>query len=180
MTGDLARFGERANLLAWVLLALAVAAAAGALVLARDKRRCVAQLGLAALAAGLLVVLATAFAQAFTLAAVEGEDDRAAARAVWDAYLGDLTKLGLLLAGVGAVVAAAASSLIPPVELDLRGWWARITARAPATGLRVARGVALVVVGGLAIADPLGDAALRDHRRRPRRRLRAGSSRCCG
>ena len=156
VTGDLARFGERANLLAWVLLALAVAAAAGALVLARDKRRCVAQLGLAALAAGLLVVLVTAFAQAFTLAAVEGEDDRAAARAVWDAYLGDLTKLGLLLAGVGAVVAAAASSLIPPVELDLRGWWARITARAPATGLRVARGVALVVVGGLAIADPLG------------------------
>ena len=55
-----------------MLLALAVAAAAGALVLARDKRRCVAQLGLAVLAAGLLVVLVTAFAQAFALAGRRG------------------------------------------------------------------------------------------------------------
>lgn len=156
VTGDLARFGERARLLAWALLVLAAAAAAGALALARDRRRCAAQLGLAVLAAGLLVVLATAFAQAIALAAVEGEDARAAARAIWDAYLGDLTKLGLVLAGTGAVVAAAASSLIPPVELDLRGLWTRLTARAPATWLAVARGVVLVVLGGLAIADPIG------------------------
>ena len=156
VAADLARFGDDAELLAWVLLALAVAAAAGAVVLARDKRRCAAQLGLAVLAAGLIVVLATAFGRAIALAGITGDDDRAAARAVWDAYLGDLTKLGLLLAGIGAVVAAAASSLIPPVELDLRGLWARVTARAPAPWLRVARGAALVVVGALAIADPLG------------------------
>ena len=47
VAADLARFGDDAELLAWVLLALAVASAAGAVVLARDKRRCAAQLGLA-------------------------------------------------------------------------------------------------------------------------------------
>jgi hypothetical protein len=156
VTGDLARFGERARLLGWLLLALAGAAAAGAVVLARDKRRSAAQLGLAVLAAGLLVVLATAFAKAIALAPVDGGEDRAAARAIWDAYLGDLTKLGLLLAACGAVVAAAASSLIPAVELDLRAAWARVTARAPVRWLALARGVVLVVLGGMAIADPLG------------------------
>src|SRR5215212_7067555 len=156
VTGDLARFGERARLLGWLLLALAGAAAAGAVVLARDKRRSAAQLGLAILAAGLLVVLATAFAKAIALAPVGGGEDRAAARAIWDAYLGDLTKLGLLLAACGAVVAAAASSLIPAVELDLRAGWTRVTARAPARWLAVARGVVLVALGGMAIADPLG------------------------
>ena len=59
VAADLARFGDDAELLAWVLLALAVASAAGAVVLARDRRRCAAQLGLAVLAAGLIVVLAT-------------------------------------------------------------------------------------------------------------------------
>ena len=78
VTGDLARFGDDAQLLAWLLLALAAGSAAGAVVLARDRRRCAAQLGLAVLAAGLLVVLAVAFGRAIALAGIGGADDRAA------------------------------------------------------------------------------------------------------
>ena len=156
VTGDLARFGDDAHLLAWVLLLLASGRGGGR----RRARARQAALRGAARAGGARRRAARGAGDRVRpgdrARGRRGEDDRAAARAVWDAYLGDLTKLGLLLAGIGAVVAAAASSLIPRVELDLRGLWARVTARTPATWLRVARGVVLVVLGGLAIADPLG------------------------
>ena len=153
ITGDLARLAEHVRVLAWVLLALAAAAAAGALALARDRRRCAGQLGLAVLAAGLLVVLGLALARPIVLARVE---EREVAGAVWDAYLGDLTKLGLLLAAAGAAIAAAASALLRPAELDLRSLWRRVAREPASPWVRAARGVALVVAAALLLADPLG------------------------
>ena len=56
---------------------------------------------------------------------MQDPENRAAAGAVWDAFLGDLRTLGWLLAGAGAVVAAAAASVIHPIEIEgrLRGAW---------------------------------------------------------
>ena len=64
-------------------------------------------------------------ARAVVLDRVDEPDERAAAGAVWDAFLGDLRTAGWLLAGVGAVVAAAAASLIRPVDVEepLRAAW---------------------------------------------------------
>jgi hypothetical protein len=80
---------------------------------------------------------------------VEGAEDRAAAGAVWDAFLGDLRTLGWIVAGSGAVVAAAAASLIRPIDLGepLRrvAAWAATEPRRPA--LRALRGVGLVLLG---------------------------------
>ena len=79
-------------------------------------------------AVGIVVVLAYVVARAIVLARFNDPEDRAAAGAVWSAFLGDLRTLGWVLAGSGAVVAAAATSRLRPLELEGRSrrrsaWW---------------------------------------------------------
>ena len=57
-------------------------------------------------------------------------------RAIWDAFLGDLRTAAWLMAGCGAVVAAAAASLIRPVDL---GRDASVARRAPSPPSRPGR-----------------------------------------
>ena len=80
-----------------------------------------------------------------------------AAAGVWDAYLGDLRAFGWLLAGTGAVVAAAAASLIAPVEIEgpLRMAWRMATTEPHTTSLRLIRAATLVAAGLLLIIKPL-------------------------
>ena len=88
---------------------------------------------------------------------LSGPDSRAATAGVWDAFLGDLRALGWLLAGSGAVVAAAAASLIQPIAIEgsLRAAWRVATTEPHATWLRLLRAAALVAAGVLLIAQPL-------------------------
>jgi hypothetical protein len=62
------------------------------------------------------VILVVAFAVTRSIAVehVEGPDEQAAARAVFDAFLVDLRTSAWILGASGAVVAAAAASLIKP------------------------------------------------------------------
>ena len=119
LTGDVVRTGEGLKVLAWVLGALTLLAGAAALFVSRDRRRTCSQLGVGVASAGLFIVVAYTVARALL---VDG-----AAAGVWDAYLGDLRAFGWLLAGTGAVVAAAAASLIAPVDIERplrgRGGW---------------------------------------------------------
>lgn len=95
-----------------VALPLIVLALAGlGIGLARDRRRAVFGLGAGAADAGLTVVLGYAVARGIVLDRVTGEADRAAASAVWSSFLGDLRSWAWLLAGAGAVTAAAAATL---------------------------------------------------------------------
>jgi hypothetical protein len=160
-TGDLTRLARDVRLLTFVLGALAVAAAAGALALSVDRRRTTAQLGMAVMVAGVVIVVAQIVAGAIVLARFGDPDEHAAATAVWDAFLGDLRTTGWLLAGAGAVLAAAATSLIRPVEVEepLRAAWRIVRTEPERVALRVARAAAFVAVGVLVIAEP--DAALR-------------------
>ena len=91
---------------------------------------------------------------------VEGPEGRAAAGAVWDAFLQDLRTAAWILAGSGAVVAAAAASLIRPVELGepLRRAADWVATEPQRPWLRVLRGVCFVVAGVLVILA--GDAVL--------------------
>jgi hypothetical protein len=86
---------------------------------------------------------------------VEGPENRAAAGAVWDAFLGDLRTAAWILAGSGAVIAAAAASLIRPVDVrePLRrlAAWLATEPRRPA--LRALRGVGLLAAGLLVIVE---------------------------
>src|SRR5206468_3644268 len=81
---------------------------------------------------------------------------RAAAGAVWDAFLADLRTAAWILAGSGAVVAAAAASLLRPIDIrePLRraaGW---VTRQPASPALRVGRGLTLVAVGLIVLLEP--------------------------
>jgi hypothetical protein len=140
---------DTVRLLALLLAVVSVAFVAGALAISPRRRHTIVELGIATATAGILVVVAYAVVRSIAVHHVEGADDRAAAGAVWDAYLGDLRTLGWIVAGSGAVVAAAAASLIRPVDLGeplRRAFaWAATEPRRPA--LRAVRGVGLVLLG---------------------------------
>src|SRR6185295_14194717 len=120
-----------------------------ALFVSRDRRRTCTQLGIGIASAGVVIVVAWTVARALL---VDGT-----AAGVWDAYLGDLRAFGWLLAGVGAVVAAAAASLIAPIEIErpLRAAWRLATTEPHTTSLRLVRAAALVAAGLLLILKPL-------------------------
>ena len=152
-----ARIANDVRIAAYLLAALTLAAAIGALVITPDRRRTASQLGVALIAVGMLIVVAYTIARAIALGRLHDPEDRAAASAVWAAFLGDLRTFGWVLAGAGAVAAAAAASLVRPVAIEgtlLRAW--RIATTDPATTrARVVRAVALIAVGALVIAQPV-------------------------
>jgi hypothetical protein len=140
---------DTVRLLGLLLAAVSVALVAGAIAISPRRRHTVVELGVATAVAGIVVVVAYGIVRSIAVHHVEGAEDRAAAGAVWDAFLGDLRTLGWIVAGSGAVVAAAASSLIRPIDLGepLRkvAAWATTEPRRPA--LRAVRGLGLVALG---------------------------------
>ncbi len=149
LDGAVAGLVRALKILAIVLPLLTVALIAGALALAGDRRRTVVELGIGAAVAGVLLVVLLNLARSAAIGSVDGADEQDAVAGIWDAYLGDLRTAGWILAGCGAVVAAAAASLIRPV--DIREPLARaaswVAAEPQGTGGRVLRGALLVLVG---------------------------------
>jgi hypothetical protein len=156
-TGDLARLGRDVRILAWILAALTLVSAIAAIAGSVDRRRTVSQLGLGVVAVGVVIVVAYTIARAVVIDAVHDPESRAAAGAVWTAFLGDLRTFGWVLAGSGAVVAAAASSLVRPIEIEgaVRRVWRIARTEPRAAWLRVARALALIAAGLLVIVEPL-------------------------
>jgi hypothetical protein len=156
VTGDLARLAHEVRVATWLLLGLLVAAAAGALAASGDRRRTVFQLGLAAIAAGVLVIVAYLVGRVAVLASFADPQERAAASAVWKGFLGDLRSLGLLLAAAGAIAAAAARSLIDPELLERPvERLQRLLAKEPRpVALRLLRAVGLIALGALVVLEP--------------------------
>ncbi|HET8754856.1 MAG TPA: hypothetical protein VFM58_02545 [Solirubrobacteraceae bacterium] len=156
-TAEAARIADDVRVLAYVLIGLTVAAAIAALLITPDRRVTVAQLGIGAVVVGVVIVIALTSARAILLGSVDDPDTRDAVGAVWTEFLGDLRRFGWLLAGTGTVVAAAAASLLRPVDIEgpLRAAW-RVAATEPARPWpRVGRALALVALGALIIAAPL-------------------------
>ena len=158
VTETAAEVANRLRALSFVLIVAALASAVAAIALARDWRRALQLLGfsVAGVALAAVLVLAGARVAAERLSSDQALDRRAAG-AVWDAFLGDLSGLLLLVAAFATVAAAAVASqstlpdLIPALR---RGW--ELTSRTPRrTVWRVARGAALVVVGVAIVVEPL-------------------------
>ena len=144
-----ARAADSIKVLALLLLLLAIGCAAGAIWLSGDRRRTVVHLGVGAAIGGLLVIVACDVGRAVAVGGVDGTDARDAVGGIWDALLGDLHTAAWILGGSGAVVAAAAASLIRPVELNapLRraaGW---IATEPSKPAWRVVRGFGFIAVG---------------------------------
>ena len=149
VAGDAVRAADRIRLLAWLLLAVAVASVAGALALSRDRRATTVALGGAVAVGGLVLVVLYAFGRSVALGSVEGTQQRDAAAAVWDAFLADLRAAAWVLAGSGAVVAAAAASLLRPLDVGaiVRGAARAVSAEPSRPALRIARAAALLAIG---------------------------------
>jgi uncharacterized membrane protein HdeD (DUF308 family) len=150
---DVARVADNAFWAELVLLGLALGLVAGALAVDADRRRTMAALGLAVMIWGVVAVVGLGAARAYVLTRVDPGGSRDALDGIWGAFLGDLTTTLYLFAGCGAVIAAAASSLLRPVDITapLRtglGFIARVPER---RGLRVLRAVALIAAGVLII-----------------------------
>ena len=128
---DIARIGDKVRFLALLLAGLTLAVAGGALALSRDRRRTASQLGVAAIAAGVVVVLVYFLGRVVVLARFDDPEDHAAAAAVYAGFLGDLRNLGFVVAGAGAIIAAAAASLIDPETFEAPVMRARGGSRRP-------------------------------------------------
>ena len=139
--------------LALVLPVLALALVAAALWVAPDRRRAVVELGVGAAVAGVLLVVVLNLVRTAAIDRVNGADEQAAAGAIWDAYLGDLRTAGWILAGCGAVVAAAAASLIRPVDISvpLRRAASWVTGEPVRPAMRILRGAVIVAAGVVVI-----------------------------
>ena len=113
------------------------------------------ELGIGLAAVGGVLVVAYSILRGIAVDHVEGPDEQAAAGAVWDAFLGDLRTEAWILAGAGAVMAAAASSLIRPLPFGapVRAAAALDRREPEATAWRVVRGLAFVAAGVLVLVD---------------------------
>jgi hypothetical protein len=144
-----AHVADRVKLLALVLAILALGLIASAIYFAPDRRQAVVQLGTGLAISGVVVLLAYEVVRSIAVNHVEGAENRAAAAAVWDAFMGDLHGAAWILAGSGAVVAAAAASYLKPVDIRVplrrAGTWIGTEPQRPA--LRVLRAFALIAVG---------------------------------
>lgn len=115
LSATLADIAERIRIIAILLVLVSLAFVAGALIVSPDRRDTVIELGIGAAAAGGVLIVAYAIARAAVTNQLDTPDEQDAARAVWDAFLGDLRTAAWILAGAGAVLAAAAASLLKPL-----------------------------------------------------------------
>jgi hypothetical protein len=127
--------------------------------LADDRWRALVRAAFTVAAIGLVTALAVMVAGSLLVDQVspgEGERARAALQAVWEAFLGDLRRWGLVLATAGLVVAGAAIGAVS--EHDLRGLVARAGRRLAAVpeqrAVRLARAVVIALVGLAAVLRP--------------------------
>ena len=149
------------RLLGWLLPALALAAFAGAVALAPDRRLALLYDGVGVAAAGALLTVALLVLRSGTLAGVTGDDDvtdeeaRDAVAGVLDAYLGDMFMWGLALALVGVVVAGAAAALDPDdVQAPAQRLTRRLLEPPSSVAGRALRGVAIAALGVAVVILP--------------------------
>lgn len=149
LTSKLADAGDNFNELAEFLAMLAVLLIAAAIWISDDRRRTVVGLGIGLTIAGASVVLGLDIAKPIAVHQVSGTQNQAAAGAVWDAFLHDLHTAGWFVAGFGTLIAAAADSLLRPIDLGQPVRWLaeRLSAEPERPALRAARGAALLIAG---------------------------------
>jgi hypothetical protein len=137
-----------------LLLVLGLVCGVGGIALAPDRRRAIVRGGIAAAGAGVVLVVVYQLGRTAVLHQVP-ITTRAAASGIWDAFLGDLRTALFIFAGSGAVIAAAAASLLHPVEVagPLRRAWSLIATVPERTWTRVLRAVAFVLAGIIVITD---------------------------
>jgi len=137
------------------LLALALFLAS--IAVSSDRRRAVVEAGVAVALVAALIVIALIIGRAVVLSNIEDEDSRAAARAAWHSFFGDLRVLALGGGALGLVLAATASSVI--VRDEVEDWVDRlrriVTTQPRKPVWRLARALAIAAVSLFVILQPI-------------------------
>ena len=150
-----ARVGKRLNWIWPVFFVLALGFKVLALWLAPDRQRGMVRAGIGLIVTG-LVVAGLVAANPLAGVWVHGAKELGLVRGLWRTYLGDLTRWGLLFAGLGVLLAAGASSLLERVDpLAQMTHYARTLAAPPGNpALRFLWGVGLLLAGCLIFSFP--------------------------
>jgi hypothetical protein len=155
------RAADKIRTLGVVLPLLALALLALAVAVAPRRRQAITRCAVALAVAGVAVFVDLALLRHSILVNLFGSEElsnaevRAAAGALWDAYLGDLSSWALALAALGTIVAAASANLLRADGAVARLERLRARAWPPSTrrGRALVGGVALIL-GVLLIAEP--------------------------
>lgn len=153
---SLVQMSEEVRGLVWILLVTGLVLGVVSLVASPHRRRTASLLGLAIATAALVAFLALGIVRARLLGQVTEPDVEAAAGELWDVFLGDLGTVLAIAAAAGAVIAAAAKSLIRPraVEAPILAAWRAVTTAPESTWLRALRGVGLLATGLVVVLEP--------------------------
>jgi hypothetical protein len=155
------RIADKIRLLGWVLPLVGLTLLALSVAITPRRRLAVTRCAVALAVAGAAVFFDLILLRHATLSHLYGSEElgnadvRAAAGALWDAYLGDLSSWALAFAIFGTIVAAASASLLRPYTAG--AGLARLRARLwpPRTPSRQAAGGAIALVFGLLlVGDP--------------------------
>jgi hypothetical protein len=153
---DLAAMAENLRWFAWISLALGLGAFVAAVALSPHRRRALTGIGVALVAAALLLGLALQIGRNALVARIEAEGAAAAAGAVFDSFAATF-EVWLLVAGLAGLAIAAGSTAATNAEQQ-RDWLlrsARGLMRPPETrGRRALYALAGVVLSLLLLAQP--------------------------
>lgn len=155
---DLLDVADHVRFLGLVLPALSLLCFAGAVATARDRRLTVIRIGgwTAAVAAVALVGLFAGRAALLDAYANESDALHGAVGAAWDAFFDGLHTWALVVGAFGLILAAAASSVLRPVDAasPAQRAWGLITRPPVSTGGRVARAAVGLAFGLLLLLEP--------------------------
>ncbi len=130
----------------------------GSVALPRNRRQALLRAGLGLAAAALVLLMIPTLLGGALTAGIDDTGLREATRGVWDGFSVGFRHWALLLAGMGIVLSAAASSLASHVEVERAAFGAWRWLREPRgkPGAELARALGLLGVGALAFLDPGG------------------------
>jgi len=151
---DASQIGHDLSVLNWVLLAVALLLAGGAVHFAPTRLAGVRRLGRSLAIGALLAVVVWQLGRTITVAQFDG-DTRDVASAVYNAFLGDLRTWLLVLTGAGIVLTAGATSTREPIDARALAarTWDRLAAVPEGTVLRGARALLLLAAGILILQN---------------------------
>lgn len=151
---DTAQFAEDLRLLAWVLPIVTLVAFIAAIWLAVDPVRAVMEIGLAAVAAAVLVLVVEQLGRSTVTSSFSAGVDADLAGSVWDVFTDPLGSWALVVASSGAAVAAATWFGVDSIGVGARiEHLTRLTARRTSAGGRVGWGVAVAIAGLIVIIE---------------------------
>lgn len=151
-----AQIAARLSWIAFLAPIVALLAFAGTIAWGADRRRSLRAIGLALMVAGAAVITTKVLASGIVLAKVGDRSAPEITLAISNAFLGDLTWWALGIGAAGALLAAAAATLMGPVDATglPRVAWTYLTRTPQRPSRQALRAGGLVVLGLLILGSP--------------------------